>query len=70
MSAPSEKLRAKRRKYAQNYLNDGRSVREYRAGRRSTSEMMLMQRSDLPAEPCFPCGARGWCEHRQPDLEA
>lgn len=23
-------------------------------------------RTGLPIVPCFYCGARGWCEHRQP----
>jgi hypothetical protein len=23
--------------------------------------------SPLPDRPCFPCGQRGWCQHRSPE---
>lgn len=32
-------------------------------------EEIEARRSKLPAEPCFPCGTRGWCRHR-PDPNA
>jgi len=39
-------------------------VRHEAAGQVDTSGAT---RTNLPEAPCFYCGDRGWCKHRQPD---
>lgn len=46
-------------------------ARDPRPFRHKTNGPAVKQHPDakptgLPAEPCFKCGARGWCDHRGP----